>query len=160
MDQCTQSVYTQMNLGQPSSKGFSFPCLEWPQKLELVLPSKRDYKKKQASLSRSAHMLEHREDSTGMRREVTSFMISLFAGDFGAAGCLSRTAFQELPAGMPMQRSHALHRAICALTHIHKASELTAGKVLPQQQDKQGVEITLMQSPCEDQPLQFTMVAR
>lgn len=66
-----------------------------------------------------------------------------------------QTAFQELPAGMPMQRSHALHRAICALTHVHKASELTAGKVLPQQQDKQGVEITLMQSPCEDQPLCF-----
>lgn len=47
-----------------------------------------------------------------------------------------QTAFQELPAGMPVLRSHALHRDICALTHIHKASEPTAGKVLPEKQDK------------------------
>lgn len=125
--------------GATKFKRLFFPSSGITQKKRNLFSLQRGItKKKQPSLSHSAPVLEHRKDSTGTsgRREATSFMISLLKKIFGAAGWLSLTAFQELPAGMPMQRSHALHRDICALSHTHKASELTAGKVLPQQQNK------------------------
>lgn len=51
----------------------------------------------------------------------------LFAEAFGVAGWLSR----QLSRNCQLEwQCHALHMDICALTYLHKASELTAGKVL------------------------------
>lgn len=118
-------------------KGPFFPSAALAQKREFVPPSKRDYKKSNHlfpillecwSTERTAQV-----PVAGGRPHHSLFP---FCRSFWSCRVTFQTAFQELPAGMPMQRSHALRRDICALTYIHKASELTAGKVLPKQQDK------------------------
>jgi len=63
-----------------------------------------------------------------------------------------QTAFQELSAGMPVRRSHALQRDVCALTCIRRASELTAGKGFFQTAEEVTCGNCLLQNPREDQP--------
>lgn len=91
MDQCTQSVYTQMNLWQHSSKDLSFPRLHWPKKGNLF-PLQRGITIK-ATISfpfcscAGAQKGQHR-----YQRQEGGHIIHYFpfAEAFGAAGWLSR----------------------------------------------------------------------
>lgn len=84
MDQCTQSVYTQINLQRHGLKTFSSPQLDCPEEsspIRILFPPQRRITKKQGSLAHSAHVraLECRKDGTSMkgRREAISVVISL-----------------------------------------------------------------------------------
>lgn len=95
MDQCTRSVCTQMNLGQPSSKGFFFPSSGMAQKKKkkiIFFSFQREITKK-ATISlpfcphAGAQKGQHRYGWQEGGHTIPDFP---FAEDFGAAGWLCR----------------------------------------------------------------------
>lgn len=161
------SMYPKCLYLQPQLKDLFFPSAGLPKEISpirnLFSPQRR-ITKKPNNLLLILPLCEHWSTGRPVQVPVAGgrpyHSWSPCCSSFWSYTVTFQTAFQELPAGMPMQRSHALHRDICAHTHTQSLSTYCRKGLFSEQQDKKWVEIVSYKTLMMIRPFDFTTVAR